>query len=44
MLGPVLFNIFLNDLGAGLEGVLSKFYDNTNLGVAVDSLESREFL
>ncbi|NXA72410.1 RTJK polymerase, partial [Thryothorus ludovicianus] len=44
ILGPVLFNIFTNDLAAELEGVISKFSDDTKLGRAVDSLEGREAL
>ncbi|KAJ7396487.1 hypothetical protein BTVI_01009 [Pitangus sulphuratus] len=40
----MLFNIFLNYLDTGLEGILSKFANDTNLGGAVDSLEGREAL
>ena len=42
VLGPVLFNIFNNDIGDSIECTLSKLVDGIKLSSAINTLEGRE--
>ena len=42
VLGPELFNIFVDNMDCGSKCTHSKFADNTKLSCAVDKLEGRD--
>lgn len=44
ILGPVLFSVLINDLGAALEAILHESAGDTKLGEAADCLKGREAL
>ena len=44
VLGPLLFEIYINDLDENVQGMISKFVDDTKIGGIVDSEEGYQKL
>lgn len=42
VLGPLLFNIFVEELDSGIKCILSKFANDNKLSVIIDTLEGRD--
>ena len=42
VLGPVLFNIFINDIGNGIECTLRKFANHSTLNGAAVTIEGKD--